>query len=459
MHQDQLLHTRLLNREQGTDSQPTLLLKDLLDGGHLEAGAKKFQLNDKRILAVILAHGLLQFAESPWMSREWNSENIFFLHQPKDGKLPDIHRLYISAKFDDAQIPQSEQSPGEKPITTQHAFFRHPSIIDLGILLLEIETGETMRPAIEDCDPKTGRPNMYTAWTTAVKLLNSPEIRASVYQDFRSVIEACLEPQKFLPEGLGFNDAGFREKVYEMIVAPLEDELVKGWPDLEIESLGIQMDILWDARSDPTSLSLGDVHNPAAGSRHQKKSIRETPKSNLVTESRPAQEVPRMKVSFATDSLNAEVGIDASKRPHMSVSSWPSENLTFASDMSQHPWWRNFKRTQDFMHDYRRQALKAPYHKRAKVAILDTGYNTEDRLFRQARHSLAEGTEIEWKDFIDNSSRPIDESGHGTRVAFFLLQITNNVDLWIARVYKTNEGEAETPRIVKEVCFKSWCSS
>lgn len=305
LRNDRLFQAKLLRREQSIDSQPTIKLKDLLDGGHLTAGAQSIQLSDKRILAVILAHCLLQFAESPWMSKEWNSENIFFLYQPEDDRLPDIHRLYISTQFGTAQ-PQHNEGTLSRDASTagQHAFFRHPSIIALGILLLEIETGRTIQPEKEDCDPETGHPNINTAWTTAGKMLKSPEIRGSVYQDFRSVIEACLEPKKFLPEGKGFNDLNFREKVYKNIVEPLEYELVNGWPDLDIGSLGIQMSSMLDTQSLPASLNLGRVER-----RHKIPPLK-SPKSQFSVDYEPKPGASRLEDSSISKISGAEAAIN-----------------------------------------------------------------------------------------------------------------------------------------------------
>jgi hypothetical protein len=123
--------------------------------------------------------------------------------------------------------------------------------------------------------------------------------------------------------------------------------------------------------------------------------------------------------------------------------------------MSHYPWWKNFKKTSDFMYNHGKQPLKGQAPRRVKVAILDTGYDREDPLFQEARKGLPE--DIEWKDFVGISPKPVDESesGHGTRVAFFLLQITSNVDLWIARVYEQDEGTAESAGRVKEVRLKA----
>lgn len=89
--------------------------------------------------------------------------------------------------------------------------------------------------------------------------------------------------------------------------------------------------------------------------------------------------------------------------------------------------------------------------RRVKVAILDTGIDREDPLFRKARDHLPDGANIDFKDFVGNSQTPVDSSGHGTRVAYFLLQTTQNIDLWIARVFEYDEGTADSPERVKKV--------
>jgi len=231
---------------------------------------------------VVLAHHLLQFAETTLLGNNWDSQKVSFLRRIQDDTLPNIHKLFFSTRIDEHNLGRdneanidrvkgnnsrgdnepnpdrvNEENLGGKISTVgQHAFYRHPSIISLGILLLEMETGKTMQPDEEYCD-KTGNPNINTMWTTAGKLLKSPEIQGSVYQDFRSVIEVCLEPKKFLPDGLGFGDLEFREKVYQNIVAPLELELLDGWPDLDINDLGICRDFPVHGQTAAEPLSLG----------------------------------------------------------------------------------------------------------------------------------------------------------------------------------------------------------
>ena len=92
--------------------------------------------------------------------------------------------------------------------------------------------------------------------------------------------------------------------------------------------------------------------------------------------------------------------------------------------------------------------------KRVKVAILDTGYDRFNQDLKDVATSLP--SKIEWQDFVRNEKKPVDESesGHGSRVAYFLLQMTTNIDLWIARVYEKDEGIPESATSVKDVSFK-----
>jgi hypothetical protein len=230
----------LKNELVGLGAHPTISLRTLLEEGHLKEGSPTFKPKDKRILAVVLAHSLLQLCGGPWLSKEWDNESIFFLHRPTDQTLLDIHGPYISTHFKTLQSQANEGSTGG---SDRHALYNHPSILALGILLLEIETGKTIEPAPEDCDPDTGRPNVNTAWTTASRIIKDPDVCDRVYQDFRSVIEACLESDKFLTTGKTLDDLSFRKKVYENIVAPLEDELFKGWPTVSLDNESKSMNI------------------------------------------------------------------------------------------------------------------------------------------------------------------------------------------------------------------------
>ncbi|KAF8856797.1 hypothetical protein BDZ45DRAFT_457069 [Acephala macrosclerotiorum] len=121
------------------------------------------------------------------------------------------------------------------------------------------------------------------------------------------------------------------------------------------------------------------------------------------------------------------------------------------SKKSDTSWWKAFEQTSSYMEKLRRGLPEGQHPRRVKVAILDTGIDWEDPLLRKARDYLPEGADIDFKDFVGNSETPVDSSGHGTRVAYFLLQITQNVDLWIARVFEHDEGTNDSPEMVTKL--------
>lgn len=124
-------------------------------------------------------------------------------------------------------------------------------------------------------------------------------------------------------------------------------------------------------------------------------------------------------------------------------------------------WWKEFERTTAFM-DAQRQLVEssiaeANRPKRVKVAILDTGFNRQSSLFKEARRRLLPQAEIDFKDYVGTSRRPVDKTGHGTRVMSLLMEVIQNVDVWMARVFETNEGTEETESRIVEVCVCYAC--
>ncbi|KAF1815310.1 hypothetical protein P152DRAFT_479259 [Eremomyces bilateralis CBS 781.70] len=183
----------------------------------LLSGERKFSLRDKKILSVTLAHSLLQFCEGPWLSKEWSKEHISFLHQGKDDLLdPDLRRPYVSTLFLENEI---EETPDELYRTHPN-----PSVLALGILLLEIEfdsTIESKRQAEDYGDD--GRPTINTDLFAASRLLN--DVEEDVYINHKNAVSACLYCNFYDGDDFSLDNPDFRQAVYDNIVAPLEDEL------------------------------------------------------------------------------------------------------------------------------------------------------------------------------------------------------------------------------------------
>lgn len=227
-----------LKRLWGLEAGPPVSLGTFL------RNAGKMTLKQKRTLAVILAHSMLQYCGSPWMSEDWNKEYIEFFHQTMEShgtaKL-DLERPYLSKDF--VALRTVRRGSPKFPI---HPC---PSVLALGILLLEIELGVPIESERSDSDLKDGKVNATTDLFTAYRIL-----RASydeMYKSYFNIIQSCLDC-KFLA-GLGspsLDDEGIRQAVYDEIVAPLEEELNIGW--------GITVDQL----SNPHNISAGQVPRP-----------------------------------------------------------------------------------------------------------------------------------------------------------------------------------------------------
>lgn len=216
-------------------SLPSQSLASLLEG------KRPFGLKERRILAVILAHSMLHFCESPWVSREWNKHHITFFRRARDQRgedIFDVSRPWLEPSF-------TESAKGEeKDLSQLYNIHPNPSVLALGILLLEIE----LNAAIEAYDNgdaiPTGFAKSNTDLFTAQRLLD-PEsdehVLDKIPDKYRQSIQACLECN-FVDSGFpaSLEDEDFRQAVYGNIVRPLEDELWHSFPQLTPEDIGLE---------------------------------------------------------------------------------------------------------------------------------------------------------------------------------------------------------------------------
>ncbi|KAE9381037.1 subtilisin-like protein [Stipitochalara longipes BDJ] len=149
------------------------------------------------------------------------------------------------------------------------------------------------------------------------------------------------------------------------------------------------------------------------------------------------------------------------ERPKSASSSLPQTQATAMGISIQNDtrsdaaWWGKFKQTTRYIEALREKGklVKGEQPKRVKVAILDTGFDRDDPMFRKALGRLPNEADVDFDDFVEpNNKVPVDLTGHGTRVAYFILRTTENVDLWIARVFKHDlETKDSIERVRKAV--------
>ena len=219
-------------------SQPSQSLASLL------GGRRELNLKERRILAVILAHSMLHFCESPWMSREWNKEHITFFRKARDRRegidVFDLSRPWLSPSFDE------NDCVGEDDLSPLYRIHPNPSVLALGILLLEIELNASIEEYREDAEklPQNFSSNSNADLFVAQRLID-PESQDHVLDKlcdaYCTAINACLYCNFVDPDtSTSLDDEDFRQAVYANIVRPLEDELWHSFPKLTPESIGLE---------------------------------------------------------------------------------------------------------------------------------------------------------------------------------------------------------------------------
>lgn len=180
------------------DTKPPTSLEGLLE-------AKiRLSLRDKRRLALILSHSLLQYHDSAWLCSEWGKSHISFFYSSEDK--PDLQRPYLSTRFDN---PWSEICE-----TNLNRFHPNPSILALGILLVEID--------LEKSITTTESINLNTDWITAHHIVKSMDQCSEPYKE---AIRACLDIP-WIPAGqhVTLKDSETRNGLYTNVIHPLESE-------------------------------------------------------------------------------------------------------------------------------------------------------------------------------------------------------------------------------------------
>ncbi|KAF3171902.1 hypothetical protein TWF225_009047 [Orbilia oligospora] len=243
------LHDLPSRRERLDTSQyPSKSLRELLNEGHFSHfGKHKVSLKERRILAVILGHLMLELCDGPWIRETWDAGNIYFLCHPSNPNVINLRQPYVDSCLSSKQRPPTPDGLESSDI---NQFHKYPLILDFARLLVEIQLGETIQPTEEDCPSGTETPD--TAFFMIDRIFH--DISDDIYEDYRSAIDACLECDQFLPEAASFDHPQFRDLVYQNIVAPLEQELLKGFNITVAELSTLQFE---DGRSSqkPTSNS------------------------------------------------------------------------------------------------------------------------------------------------------------------------------------------------------------
>ncbi|UQC76374.1 uncharacterized protein CLUP02_17887 [Colletotrichum lupini] len=87
-------------------------------------------------------------------------------------------------------------------------------------------------------------------------------------------------------------------------------------------------------------------------------------------------------------------------------------------------------------HMVRKDKKQGTKSSRIKLAILDTGYDTNAPTFDIPSRSK----NITWHDFVSNSIHPVDTDGHGTHLLTLLLKLEVQADIFVARITENSQS-------------------
>lgn len=170
---------------------------------------------DKLRLAVLIATGVLQLYNTPWLPHTLTSGDIFFIQKR-------YNHVYESV-FMTTRLPDGVH-PMDKLGRTSLGKPRDPTLLSLGFLLIELLLGETLMAPQEDSDEDTTSGKDIDLEETYIAAQNClPRVRHESLNYF-SAVSRCLDGELHRHRG-DKNDPDFRQSIYSGIVALLKKDL------------------------------------------------------------------------------------------------------------------------------------------------------------------------------------------------------------------------------------------
>lgn len=186
----------------------------------------------KRILAVMLGHGVLHLHGTGWIQQSWAATNVIF-HQISSA-IP--IRPYIQVSFienaSECSAHESDVSDDEEDFFGNDDCFAHPfpSLVTLGMVLMQVYMGRTFESIAQDFnieDP--GQLNSNAKFALASDAFKKYASDISFSEQYWHAIDRCLDPNiQYDEDGEVMDQDSLRGVIYDEIVGPLEDELGQG---------------------------------------------------------------------------------------------------------------------------------------------------------------------------------------------------------------------------------------
>ena len=200
----------------------------LATGFSLEYFLAKFSLYDKKrwlaqekaLLAVILAHSLLQLHGSPWMTHHLSASQVIIHYEPglsfDECTRFELRQPYLSSGIgSSSHRPEliGQPSAGKEPTTVS-------SLIELGVILLELHFASRL--------DTTGNLSIENLQIEAIKKHLKCGNDVDMKKPYWDAIAECIHLYAAFQRGeLTFENPDFRVRYYERVIMQLENNVIE----------------------------------------------------------------------------------------------------------------------------------------------------------------------------------------------------------------------------------------
>lgn len=206
-----------------------ITLQDILTASTLPTPTLlRMSRKERMNLAVVLASSYLQLQSTPWLQDAWGKKDIVF----------DINRNTLSAR--PCNVEQPYFAHNFRPLAAQNIGAQgqiglgvmplspgNSSLLSLGIVLLELYTGQTFEQFCSELSLASG--SSLDAYMQQLRNLDILSRWLNAKQEdlsagYHGAVLHCI--RRFLDPIQNLNDeAAFRQSIYDQVIVPLQEEL------------------------------------------------------------------------------------------------------------------------------------------------------------------------------------------------------------------------------------------
>jgi hypothetical protein len=174
-------------------------------------------LLDKLQIATKLSSNVLQLHNTPWLSDDWRSSDVFFLY--RSGAIPPS--IYEDPFVYGSLSPQRGKSTPNQRTTSR--VIRNQTLFALGVLLIELWYGQPLEELQSAGDLNhQGTPGI--AWCTATRIAEE-EIEFQAGKRYADAVRRCIRCEFGEHRTPDLQSESFQQAVFEGVVVPIEKTL------------------------------------------------------------------------------------------------------------------------------------------------------------------------------------------------------------------------------------------